>query len=291
MNRVESPLVIPPESISQNWVSKNNFNLNEDLTYSFKLRSSNSSGKELGFYTFLVNDESTGVFAADTARGGLFDYSTKGEVAEGIADSNGEKFIVKNNSGGNMDLILDHVYTEDKNILVKNQIPFNTPGFINKNTFSVAFFSHKKFLEKTQDIYNNYYFDALDGIKDLYTKEPVNLTDYTDKNIIFVQNGNALYITEFKTPENVTYDILNLDDVIIRFNFENKGEIFKIDILNANTESFLTLVEPVKVDIDIENLNNLKIGYGIGSPLFSYDPNKKADFEIVDFHIQGKLMK
>ena len=53
--KLQSPVILPPESISQNWISKENFDLKENLTFSFKLKSSNTSDKELGFSIFLVN--------------------------------------------------------------------------------------------------------------------------------------------------------------------------------------------------------------------------------------------
>ena len=48
--RLEAPIVLNPDSISQNWVSKNNFDLNENLVISFKVNSFNSADKEIGFW-------------------------------------------------------------------------------------------------------------------------------------------------------------------------------------------------------------------------------------------------
>ena len=72
--KLQSPVILPPESISQNWISKENFDLKENLTFSFKLKSSNTSDKELGFSIFLVNSSNTESFGASTIRSGLTDY-------------------------------------------------------------------------------------------------------------------------------------------------------------------------------------------------------------------------
>ena len=131
--KLQSPVILPPESISQNWISKENFDLKENLTFSFKLKSSNTSDKELGFSIFLVNSSNTESFGASTIRSGLTDYSTKGEIGEGF-NKNNEKLSLRYNNI-QYDFLLDHVYPYSINDLASNQKPFNTEEFQNNNIF------------------------------------------------------------------------------------------------------------------------------------------------------------
>lgn len=284
MYRFEPPAVLPPESISENWVSKYNFDLNENLSFSFKIISENID-KELGFSVFLVNDESTLVFGASTARCGLFDYSTKGEVGEGV-EKNGSKLQFDINEQ-KYDFLLDHFYPEDINGLVKNQNAFNTEGFNNKNLISILFVNNKDILKPTAEsstYYKNRYFDELTGLKDVETNELCNIDDYD--NPILIQAGNNIFLAEFKIDEKLSID--NLKDYIIKVSIENKGGILKLDVLKPYSKNYQNLIMK-EIGLDLSNLNNIKLGYGIATPLVSYDIEKIADFKIIDFHIQGKL--
>ena len=255
--RLEAPIVLNPDSISQNWVSKNNFDLNENLVISFKVNSFDSTGKEIGFGIFLVDSDSTEVFGATTVRGGVFDYSSKGEVGE----------TIENLDTGDIDLLLDHVYPYNINSLIKNQNLTN-------NIFSIFIVNKVEALDEIQDYYNNVYFDEYDT------------TDVDSPMLI--QFGNTLEITNFKDETGEILDILNLQNYIFRISIINKGTKCKIDILKPGFENYKNI--SIR-DINIgTNYNNLKIGYSIASPLMTYDISKKINnFNILDFHVQGKI--
>ena len=260
--QLEAPIVLNPDSISQNWVSKNNFDLNENLVISFKVNSFNSADKEIGFGIFLADSESTEVFGATTVRGGLFDYSSKGEVGE----------TIENLDTGDVDLLLDHVYPYNINSLIKNQNLTN-------NIFSI-FIVNKidafkvDALDEIHDYYNNVYFDGYN-------------TTGVDSPML-IQFGNTLEITNFKDETGEILDILNLQNYIFRISIINKGTKCKIDILKPGFENYKNI--SIR-DINIStNYNNLKIGYSIASPLMTYDVSKKINnFNILDFHVQGKI--
>lgn len=257
--RLEAPIVLNPDSISQNWVSKNNFDLNENLVISFKVNSFNSDDKEIGFGIFLADSESTEVFGATTVRGGLFDYSSKGEVGE----------TIENLDTGDVDLLLDHVYPYNINSLIKNQNLTN-------NIFSIFIVNKVETLNEFQDYYNNVYFDEYD-------------TTSVDSPML-IQFSNTLEITNFKDETGEILDILNLQNYIFRISIINKGTKCKIDILKPGFENYKNI--SIR-DINIgTNYNNLKIGYSIASPLMTYDISKKINndnFNILDFHVQGKI--
>lgn len=280
--KLQSPVILPPETLSQNWVSKDNFDLNENLTLSFKIKSNNTSDKELGFGIFLVNSAETDTFGASTIRCGLVDYATKGEIGEAI-NQNNDKLVVsyQNNE---YDLLLDHVYPYQEGSLCKNQNPFNTLGFDNINAFSILFDSTKNFYKEYQDAYKNVYFDEI-IVKDLITGLEVDPQTYS--NPIFLQVKKDLFVINFEL-EGKSLDILNLDAYIIRFSFENYGKLFKLDILEPGSSIYKPLVLKY-FDLDLKSLKNLKLAYLLASPLESYDMSKQANFEIQDFHIQGKL--
>ena len=180
--KLQSPVILPPESISQNWISKENFDLKENLTFSFKLKSSNTSDKELGFSIFLVNSSNTESFGASTIRSGLTDYSTKGEIGEGF-NKNNEKLSLRYNNI-QYDFLLDHVYPYSINDLASNQKPFNTEEFQNNNIFSILFDSTKEFYKNQLDFYKNVYFDEVQ-VKDIVTDQIVDPSTYNCP--IFIQ--------------------------------------------------------------------------------------------------------
>lgn len=279
--KLQSPVILPPESISQNWISKENFDLKENLTFSFKLKSSNTSDKELGFSIFLVNSSNTESFGASTIRSGLTDYSTKGEIGEGF-NKNNEKLSLRYNNI-QYDFLLNHVYPYSINGLASNQKPFNTEGFQNNNIFSILFDSTKEFYKNQLDFYKNVYFDEVQ-VKDIVTDQIVDPSTYNCP--IFIQALQDLYVAEFKTDQN--FDILNLNSVTIRFSFENYGKLFRMDVLEANGTEYKNVCLKY-FDLNMRQYRNLKLGYGIASPIMTYNTENIADFTIDTFHIQGKL--
>lgn len=280
--KLQSPVILPPEALSQNWVSADNFDLAENLTLSFKIKSNNTSDKELGFGIFLVNTPETDVFGASTIRCGLVDYATKGEVGEAI-EHNNDKLVVSYGEN-EYDLLLDHVYPFQERSLCKNQNPFNTSGFDNVNAVSILFDSTKNFYKEYQDAYKNVYFDEV-IVKDLNTGLEVDPQTYS--NPVFLQVKQDLFVFNFEL-EGKALDILNLEAYIIRFSFENYGKLFKLDILEPGSSIYKPMILKY-FDLDLKSMKNLKLAYLLSSPLESYDMSKQANFEIQNFHVQGKL--
>lgn len=275
-SKLESAIVLPPESISQNWVSKDYFDLSVNLTLAFKIKSTNPVSKEAGFGLFLVNSEDTAVFGATTSRGATIDYASKGEVGEAV-DIGGikQEYIYE---GENIDLLLDHVYEASSINLCKNQNPFNTIGFENKNIITIFIDSTKSIVKEFQDAYKNIYFDEL-IVRDFLTEEVTNIDLYNFP--CFIQILNNLYICEL-------IDILNQQNNILRISFENYGRLIRFDLLENNKLTYSNLIKKY-IDLDLRQFNNIRLGYVLTSPVLTYDSEAKADFTLQDFQIQGKL--
>lgn len=283
MKKLESPLILPPESLCQNWVSNDNFDLNENLTFSFKIKSNNTPDKEIAFGIFLTNSSETDCFGATTIRAGALDYSTKGEIGEGI-NINGGKYtpIYQNNE---VDLLLDHVYPYKSTSLCKNQRPFNVLGINSSNKVSILFSSTKNIFKEYQDSYRNVYFDEI-IVKDIISEEIVDPLLY--ESPIFLQIKDNMYVLDFKVGDNV-YNIASLDNIVLRFSFENYGKLIKIDIFETGANFYKPLLSKY-VDLTLNTIKNLKLGYLIASPLESYDISKQGTLKIENFQIQGKLL-
>jgi hypothetical protein len=302
--KLQSPFIVPPESISQNWISKKCFDPTQNITLSFKLKCVNTSDKELGFGIFIVDSPTTDTYGATTARCTDIDYSTKGEVGE-VVEKDGDKVevswwkeppldegdnpeetLVEQPEDPKFDLLLDHVYQQGELILCKNQNAFDYANLRNRNIITVVFDSTKNIFREFQDIYKNVYFDEL-VVKDFITDEVVDPQTYHCP--IFIQILKNLYVLEFKREDGKQYEIFKWDCEIFRLAIQTYGKSLRFDILDTN-DTFYTPIATKIVNLDLRDYENLRVGYSLATPNESYDKDKIADFEIVDFHIQGALV-
>lgn len=276
VKKYQSPIVIPSNSISQNWVSKDCFDLNKTFSINFKLNHTNPSDKELSFGIFLIDSPDTKVFNATTARGTVLEYASKGELAEQVK----ELPTVKDKNNNICDFLLDHVYPLDINGLIKNNKPFNGPNMPNPNIVTVVFDAHKHIIKNYKDYDSNDYFPKY-SLKDYNTGEIVDISTY--ENPVFIQVLKEYFLLDF--PLN----ILNVQNHTIRLTFENFGQSIKIDLLNPYESNYTNIGSREFLNLDIALYNNIRLGYSLTSPTETYDSSLKADFNIVNFHIQGKL--
>lgn len=309
---LQSPIILPPESISKNTITQQAFSLGRAFAVTFQISSSNlkliatestdengeiiteytsepDTDKELGFSIFLTDDTDARTFGASAGRCGWIDYSTKGEVAEGIND-NGNKVIIdfKDETGNintNLDLLLDHVYPENINNLVKNQ----TPGL--KSIFSMLFLSNKTFFETVNDVYGNLYYDSpivdTDGnVTDFLTGELKPISEYKVPVIIQYSNGKNIHYTVYDFIfEDNPIDILNINYYTFRLLFENHGGILTLEIMKPG-ETFYRPCMTKELPYNYYGNHNIRFGFGQFTPLFSYNINKKANFNIHNIQLQ-----
>lgn len=309
---LQSPIILPPESISKNTITQQAFSLGRAFAVTFQISSSNlkliatestdengeiiteytsepDTDKELGFSIFLTDDTDARTFGASAGRCGWIDYSTKGEVAEGINDS-GNKVIIDfedetGNINTNLDLLLDHVYPENVNNLVKNQ----TPGL--KSIFSMLFLSNKTFFNAVTDIYGNLYYDSLivdtDGnVTDFLTGELKPISEYQAPVVIQYSIGeNIHYMVYDFIFEDKPIDILNINYYTFRLLFENHGGILTLEIMKPG-ETFYRPCMTKELPYNYYGNHNIRFGFGQFTPLFSYDIDKKADFNIHNIQLQ-----
>lgn len=278
----QSPIIIPPEATSKNWVSRDFFNLASQFAATFKLTSQNI-GKEMIFGVFFVDSMSTDPFGATTKRGTLTDYSTKGEVGEGI-DIDGEKLVL-NFENTEYDLLLDHVYPYNVTSLVRNQIPINTEGLNPLNEVSIIFDSTRSYISKVEDNYGNSYFDELECY-DVISKERVTQNDLANYQYpLFIQRKNIFYIYEMGD-----IDILNIRNVSFRIIIENFGNKLKMDILYPEKTEFDKMFD-LDINLELGNRAFMRFGYCLTTPVISYDVDKIANLEIGNLTLQGKILK
>lgn len=309
---LQSPIILPPETISKNTITRQAFSLGRTFAVTFQISSSNlkliatestdengeiivkytsepDTNKELGFSIFLTDDADAYTFGASAGRCGWIDYSTKGEVAEGINDS-GNKVIVDfddetGNINTNLDLLLDHVYPENINNLVKNQ----TPGL--KSIFSMLFLSNKTFFNAVTDAYSNLYYDSL--IVDVNG----NVTDFLTGELKPISEYQAPVVIQYSIGENIHYmvydfifednpiDILNINYYTFRLLFENHGGILTLEIMKPG-ETFYRPCMAKELPYNYCGNHNIRFGFGQFTPLFSYDIAKKANFNIHNIQLQ-----
>lgn len=307
---LQSPIILPPESISKNTITRQAFSLGRAFAVTFQISSNNlkliatesidengeiiteytsepDTDKELGFSIFLTDDTDAHTFGASAGRCGWIDYSTKGEVAEGI-NNNGDKVIIDfedNSTKSDLDLLLDHVYPENINNLVKNQ----TPGL--KSIFSMLFLSNKTFFNSVTDVYGNLYYDSLivdaDGnVTDFLTGELKPISEYQAPVIIQYSIGeNIHYMVYDFIFEDKPIDILNINYYTFRLLFENHGGILTLEIRKPG-ETFYRPCMTKELPYNYYGNHNIRFGFGQFTPLFSYDIDKKANFNIHNIQLQ-----
>lgn len=310
---LQSPIILPPETLSKSIITQNAFSLGAAFAVTFQLSSSNikivstetttesgeiiteyvsqpDTNKELAFSIFLTDEEDARTFGASAGRCGWIDYSTKGEVAEGVYDSDGNKLVIdyEDENGeitSDLDLLLDHVYPENENILVKNQ----SPGI--KSIFSMLFLSNKTFFDKVTDAYGNVYYDQLatddsGNVTDFLTGETKAISEYQAPVIVQYTIGNTVYNTVYDFIfEDNPIDILNINYLTFRLLFENHGGIITMEIMKPGETFYRPCMRKVMSHNYYGN-HNIRFGFGQFTPLFSYDIDKKADFNVHNIQLQ-----
>lgn len=282
--KAQSPIVLPPETLSQNWISKRTFDSSEDIIFSFEPKII-TGDKEATFGVFLVDSLSTKIFGGTTIKGGLYDYSTKGEIGEGL-DINGQKYQITID-GQIYDLLLDHVYPNDEQDLVNNQKPFNYNGFNNPYLFSIFFDSTKNFYKTIIDNFGNQYFDPIYPIN-LLTNEIIEDID-TLQAPMLIQVRNQLYVVDM-VFDGLPLPLLNFKNYTVRFILKDNGRILNCSLLKPNETNYNDFFTK-EINANLNDANNLRLGFGITSPVISYDKNKKAADKPADllryFTLQG----
>lgn len=297
--KFESPIVLPPESVSKTFVIREPFELKQSFAIAVQLysnftpKTSNQIDKgELAFSIFLTDAEDAHTFGASAGRCGWCDYSTKGEIAEGIMNNKGKKLSEITTSGDVMlgpgDLLLDHVYLEDEKFLVRNQ----QPGI--KSIFSLMFISDKTFFNEINDKFGNLYYDKItdaDGkVIDFLSGELKSIDDYQTPVLVHFKSktGEDIFNVFDFIFEDEPIDITNMGYLTFRILFENYGSLFTLEIMRPG-ENFYRPCISKQINHNLYGNNNLRFGFGQFTPLFSYDTNKIVDFNYHIIQIQQTI--
>ena len=298
---LQSPIILPPETISKSFITNEAFALSQSFAVTLQLHSENvkittteatsssiielDNDKELAFSIFLTDAEDARTFGASAGRCGWTDYSTKGEVSEGISAATGKKLTVNYEDNQNIDLLLDHVYTENEQFLVKNQ----TPGI--KSVFSMLFINKKEFFNEVVDAYGNTYYDKLidaDGnVIDFLTGESKSLQEY--QSPVIIQHKTNIGVDSYTVFDFIFEDeavnIVNMGYLTFRLLFENHGGIVTLEIMRPG-ETFYRRCMSKELGYNFYGNKNLRFGFGQFTPIFSYDKDKVANFSCHNIQLQ-----
>lgn len=285
-SKAQSPYILHPGATSQNWVSKDLFDLTENFVFSVKLTfpSVTVDEKELLLTFFLADSEPTDIFGATTSRGGLCDYSSKGEVGELLTIEDNE--IALSYKGQDVMLLADHVYPYSINSLVRNQRAFNTTGLDNTNLVSVVFDPNNLFGQQVTDKFNNVYFDPVNPTDILTDTIITDLSEYVAP--LYIQIGSHIFIVDLKALMPEATSLYDFKHYTFRFNIENFGKFFRMDVLKPGQNQYEEFINK-KLDYDFSSKENVRFGYGITSPVTTFSLNKQTNINIEILHIQGKL--
>lgn len=313
---LQSPIILPPETVSKNLITSKAFALSQSFAVTLQLYSENvkittteteyeventdgtttteiitsvvtepDNDKELAFSIFLTDATDAHTFGSSAGRCGWVGYSTKGEVSEGISTPNGEKLTVNYGGNQNIDLLLDHVYTENEEFLVKNQ----TPEI--KSVFSMLFINKKEFFNEVKDAYGNVYYDKLvdanGNVTDFLTGESKSLEEYRSPVIIQhkTNNGTDSYTVFDFIFEDEPVNIVNMNYLTFRLLFENHGGIITLEIMRPG-ETFYRRCMTKELGYNFYGNKNLRFGFGQFTPILSYDKDKVANFSCHNIQLQ-----
>lgn len=313
---LQSPIILPPEAVSKSLITSEAFALSQSFAVTLQLHSENvkvttteteyeienadgttsteivtsvvtepDNDKELAFSIFLTDAEDAYTFGASAGRCGWTDYSTKGEVSEGIAMADGEKLSVNYGNNQNIDLLLDHAYTENEQFLVKNQ----TPGI--KSVFSMLFINKKEFFNEVKDAYGNAYYDKLldsnGNVTDFLTGESKSIQEYQSPVIIQhkTNSGTDSYTVFDFIFDGEPVNIVNMNYLTFRLLFENHGGIITLEIMRPG-ETFYRRCMSKELGYNFYGNKNLRFGFGQFTPILSYDKDKVANFSCHNIQLQ-----